>query len=165
MKKQDYEFFMRGAYSIEGRSLMESHYDADSFVEDNLSLLKINITSAILEYLVKENITSAAVSGIGATKLAELGLYNIETKEYKKTTYTGLYEVGSFIGNITQKDGEPYLHIHITIGDPEKNEVHCGHLNKAVIGATSEIFITVFDEKIGRQLDEKTGINIFEFEK
>lgn len=54
-KKQDYEFFMRGAYSIEGRSLMESHYDADSFVEDNLSLLKINITYAISEYLVKEN--------------------------------------------------------------------------------------------------------------
>lgn len=53
--KQDYEFFMRGAYSIDGRSLLESHYDADSFIEDNLSLLKINITSAILEYLVKEN--------------------------------------------------------------------------------------------------------------
>ena len=69
------------------------------------------------------------------------------------------------MGNITQKDGEPYLHMHITIGDPEKNEVHSGHLNKAVIGATSEIFVTVFDKKIGRQLDEKTGINIFEFEK
>ena len=76
-----------------------------------------------------------------------------------------LYEVGSFMGNITQKDGEPYLHMHITIGDPEKNEVHSGHLNKAVIGATSEIFVTVFDEKIGRKLDEKTGINIFDFEK
>lgn len=53
--KQDYEFFMRGVYNIDRNYLMENHYDADSFVEDNLSLLKINITSAILEYLTKEN--------------------------------------------------------------------------------------------------------------
>ena len=46
---------MRGAYSIDRRYLIENHYDADSFVEDNLSLLKINIVSAILEYLGKEN--------------------------------------------------------------------------------------------------------------
>lgn len=53
--KQDYEFFMRGVYNIDRNYLMENHYDADSFVEDNLSLLKINIASAILEYLTKEN--------------------------------------------------------------------------------------------------------------
>ena len=46
---------MRGVYIIDRRYLIENHYDADSFVEDNLSLLKINIASAILEYLVKEN--------------------------------------------------------------------------------------------------------------
>lgn len=135
----------------------------------NTIAVRIDYDEEVIEKLTelckKENIASAAVSGIGATKLAELGLYNIETKEYKVTSYTGLYEVGSFMGNITQKDGEPYLHMHITIGDTEKNEVHSGHLNKAVIGATSEIFVTVFDEKIGRKLDEKTGINIFDFEK
>ena len=135
----------------------------------NTIAVRIDYDEEVIEKLTelckKENIASAAVSGIGATKLAELGLYNIETKEYKVTSYTGLYEVGSFMGNITQKDGEPYLHMHITIGDPEKNEVHSGHLNKAVIGATSELFITIFDEKIGRKFDEKTGINIFEFEK
>lgn len=53
--KQNYEFFMRGVYSIDRDYLMKNHYDADSFVEDNLSLLKINIASAILEYLTKEN--------------------------------------------------------------------------------------------------------------
>lgn len=123
------------------------------------------VIEKLKELCEKENIVSAAVSGIGATKLAELGLYNIETKEYKVTSYTGLYEAGSFMGNITQKDGEPHIHMHITIGDPEKNEVHSGHLNKAVIGATSEIFVTIFDGKIGRKLDEETGINIFDFEK
>ncbi len=84
--------------------------------------VRIDYVEEVMEKLTelckRENITSASVSGIGATKLAELGLYNIETKEYKKTTNTGLYEVGSFIGNITQKDGETYLHIHITIGYP-----------------------------------------------
>lgn len=135
----------------------------------NTIAVRIDYDEEVMEKLTelckKENIVSAAVSGIGATKLAELGLYNMETGEYKVTSYTGLYEVGSFMGNITHKDGEPYLHMHITIGDPEKNEVHSGHLNKAVIGATSELFITIFDEKIGRKFDEKTGINIFEFEK
>ena len=58
--KQDYEFFMRGVYNIDRNYLMENHYDADSFVEDNLSLLKINIASAILEYLGKENMNFSA---------------------------------------------------------------------------------------------------------
>ena len=46
---------MRGVYNIDRNYLMENDYNADSFVEDNLSLLKINIASAILEYLGKEN--------------------------------------------------------------------------------------------------------------
>lgn len=71
----------------------------------NTIVVRIDYDEEVIEKLTelckKENITSASISGIGATKLAELGLYNMETREYKVTSYTGLYEVGSFMGNIT----------------------------------------------------------------
>ncbi|TQQ84886.1 DNA-binding protein [Peptacetobacter hominis] len=133
----------------------------------NTIALRVDYGEEILEKInevcVKENIKTAAISGIGATKETEIGLYNMETGEYKREVYTGLYEVGSLIGNITEKDSKPYIHLHIVIGDTKKDAVHCGHLNRAVVGATSEIFITVFEHTIGRKFDEQTGINIFEF--
>ena len=121
------------------------------------------ILSKITELCKKENIRLAAVSGIGATSETELGIFNIQTKEYIKKTVTGLFEISALVGNISQMNGECYLHLHITIGNVEKNETYAGHLNRAVIGATSEIVIDIIDGEIDRQKDESIGINLIKF--
>ena len=64
-------------------------------------------------------------------------------------------------GNLSRKDGEPYLHLHAAFAD-EKGAVIGGHLNEAVISATCEMFIKIFDIDIGRRISEQTGLNIFD---
>ena len=51
-------------------------------------------------------------------------------------------EITSLVGNVSQMDGEVYLHIHVNIAD-ENNNVFGGHLTSAVISATGEIIIDI----------------------
>ena len=44
----------------------------------------------------------------------------------------------------------------------EKGAVIGGHLNEAVISATCEMFIKIFDIDMGRRISEQTGLNIFD---
>ena len=68
----------------------------------------------------------------------------------------------SLIGNVSQKDGEVYLHLHASFADA-KGQVIGGHLNEAVISVTGEIWIDPADGCIGRRVDEKTGLNVWDF--
>lgn len=110
----------------------------------------------------KEKVRLGIVSGIGAASSTTLGVYNVEEKKYYQNVFNGIHEITHLSGNISEMNGETYLHLHITIAD-EKGHAYGGHLNEAVIGATSEIFIQILDGVIDRYKDEETGLNLLAF--
>lgn len=105
------------------------------------------------------SIKAATIQGIGATNNAKIGSYNTKTKQYHSTEFVGEYEITSLTGNITTMNNEPYLHLHITIGD-ENHHVFGGHLNSAVISATFEAVIDLISEPIQREFDSTIGLNV-----
>lgn len=118
---------------------------------------------AQLEKLCKaENIYFAKVSAIGAADKITVGLYNVEQKKYFKKTFIGESEITSLLGNITEKDGEPYIHLHINAADENLNAFG-GHLNECVISGTCEMFVDEISENTGRAYDSETGLNLFDF--
>ncbi len=130
-------------------------------------VVRLNKGEEILESLKKlckdENIKLGRVTGIGATNKATVGLFNVETKEYHSTELTGDMEITNISGNISQMNGEVYLHLHITVCD-EENRAFGGHLNSAVISATCEIIIDVIDGTVDRKFDEESGLNLIKFD-
>jgi len=126
----------------------------------NLYAIRIYKEEDLVEQLRKlassENIKAGAITGIGAAKLIETGIYDIKAKKYNTTIYEGMYEITNLTGNISVKDEEPYIHMHINFSDAD-NRVFGGHLLKCVIAVTSEIFVTVLDGEIKRKLDEDFG--------
>ena len=72
-------------------------------------------------------------------------------------------EITALIGTITEMNGKPYIHLHLTAAD-EKGHAFGGHLNKAVISATCEMVITLMDGQVGRKHDEEIGLNFFAFQ-
>ena len=74
-------------------------------------------------------------------------------------------EITALIGNISRQEGAdaPYLHLHITLAKAGGQAVG-GHLNRAVISATSELFVRKLPGVIGRFADPETGLNLTRFD-
>ena len=121
-----------------------------------------DIAECIYKVAESERIKSAKVSGIGATDNFTVGVFDIKKKEYEKFDFCGNHEINALTGNITEKDGKPYIHLHVT-ATGSGGKVVGGHLIKAVISLTGEIIITISGGKIKREFDETLGINRWKF--
>ena len=116
------------------------------------------INESIRKIAVEENISNAWINGIGAIDNVEVGYMDVENKKYKKRNFDEHYELLSLIGNITYRDGVPFVHTHVTFSDTEYN-VFGGHLFDAKITATGEIVLSLADSKINREYNENIGIH------
>ncbi|HBD87286.1 MAG TPA: DNA-binding protein [Clostridiales bacterium] len=122
------------------------------------------LVKSVLALAEKENIRLASVTAIGASDDVTLGIFDVKTKRYGSVRYhTADYELASVCGNLSRKDGEPYLHLHAVIGNSLRGECHGGHLNAAVISATGEIFISVAEGEAGRRFCDEVGLNLLTF--
>lgn len=114
-----------------------------------------------LETIVSEyDVRLGLVSGIGACSMAVIGNFDVSKKVYNKKDLSGSFEIISLSGNICTQDNKPYLHMHITLADENMNCIG-GHLNKAIISATAEIVVSVYNGKLDRFKDEETGLNFW----
>ena len=120
------------------------------------------ILSSIKEIALKEKIKLANVNALGATNEFEVGVYIMDEKKYHSNIFKGDYEIVSLTGSINTMNDEFYTHIHMSCGDKEGHVVG-GHLNKAIVSVTCEMFINIIDGKVDRKKEEVTGINLFEF--
>ncbi|MBN2287072.1 MAG: DNA-binding protein [Tissierellales bacterium] len=117
------------------------------------------LIACILSVAQKENITLGKISGIGAVNLVEIGLYNTYDKVYSTKEFRGDFEIISLSGNLSTKDDQAYVHLHMSIGD-NRHYTYGGHLSKAIVSSTAELFIDIIDGKINRYFDNEVGLNL-----
>lgn len=133
----------------------------------NTIIARIDKGEEILENMKaiceKEDIKLANVNALGAINDFEVGLFDVDEKKYYSQRHTGNFEIVSLTGSVTTKNRETYMHIHLSAGDKE-NKVYGGHLNRAVVSATCEMFIQVIDGRVEREFNEEIGLNLFKFE-
>lgn len=120
------------------------------------------ILEKIKEVAIKENIKLATVTALGATNEFTVGVFKTEEKKYYSNSFQGDFEIVSLTGSINTMNDEFYTHIHMSAGD-EKGNVFGGHLIKAIVSATCEMFIHVIEGKVDRELSEDIGLNLFKF--
>ncbi len=111
---------------------------------------------------LKENVKLANVNALGATNDFTVGVYKVAEKKYVSNDFKGDYEITALTGSVNTMNGEYYAHLHITCGDERSNTVG-GHLNRAIVSVTCEMFIYIIDGMVDRKLDESIGINLFAF--
>ncbi len=116
------------------------------------------LVSSLLSLIERESVLSGRVSGIGATDDVTIGVFNPKTKVYTKVRVTEDMEILSISGNLTRKNGEPYVHIHGSFASLER--VYGGHVNDCVISATAELIIDLYDVEVERFFDEESGLNL-----
>lgn len=118
-----------------------------------------DIVESVNNFAQSRCIRLAYVNGIGAADEITLGIMNVKTKKYETKTLKGKFEIVSAEGNITQKDSEPMLHMHVVVSD-EDMKCFGGHLVSARISVTFEGVIEAYEGFIERELDKSTGAYI-----
>lgn len=123
-----------------------------------------DLSEKLLEFCKEGNINTAVFNGIGAVLSAEIGFYNLETKEYGFKNIETPHEIVSLTGNVILVDGNPFLHIHCVLSNANF-ECFGGHLKTAVVGATCEIYLKKIDATIERKQNDEIGLKLLDIDK
>ncbi|MBD3425878.1 MAG: DUF296 domain-containing protein [Candidatus Omnitrophica bacterium] len=110
----------------------------------------------------KEDIRLGVFSVIGALDSVKLGYYKQNEQEYTEcASLDKKLEITSCTGNISDKDGEVFVHAHITLAD-HKGSCYGGHLMPEARIFAGEYYIKeLTGGKLSREFDQETGLSLW----
>ena len=110
---------------------------------------------------IERDIRLGRIGALGAVQKARIGFYNQENRMYQFCSLDYPLEITNLMGNISIKDGSPFVHAHITLSD-ESGKSYGGHLAPGTIVFACEFSLEVFDgPPFNRSLDEETGLPLW----
>jgi len=104
------------------------------------------LLSGLTEFAVQNHISSAHVSGIGGLLTATLGWGDPSVGAMKKIVVDRKCELVSLLGNISSRNGKPYVHLHAVVSFSD-GSTNAGHLIDAHVDPLAEIFIVTTDHE------------------
>jgi len=117
------------------------------------------IPDDILAIARTEKISTARVEAIGGVEELRLAYFNRRTKRYEEQDFKEFLEVTGILGNVTLKDGKPFLHIHGTFGRRDLSAL-AGHVMSAKVFPLLEVVITPTKNRALRRFDDELGLNV-----
>lgn len=103
------------------------------------------------------------MSAIGAFEWVELTEYNQDERRYEEPHRFERCELLAMKGNLSQRDGEPFWHLHATVSLREEGRdvTYGGHVVDGSVFAL-EFRIDCFDElELKRETDQATGLQLW----
>jgi len=121
-----------------------------------------DILAAIESFCRKQSISCGVFSMIGAVSSANIGAYDQGQQVYVTVKKDAPFEILHCGGNISTRDGEPFVHAHIVLADMDGN-VTGGHLFSDTILFAGEIDIQeLLGPPLERVHDENTGLKLWD---
>lgn len=120
----------------------------------------IDIISQITDLAREKEIKTGFFSAIGALSQAELGYYDQVSQKYGKIPISDPAELVSCSGNISLRDGQPFVHAHAVLSDRE-GRVWGGHLNSGTVFAAELYMQELLGLHLKRVPDSITGLNLW----
>ncbi len=120
-----------------------------------------DLLEAVAEEFRKRSVDKAAFSLVGAVERAVLGYYDLRHHEYRNRTFEGDYEILACIGNVSMRDGEIFVHAHITLSG-EDYGAFGGHLMPGTVIFAAELYGNpVPGDPPVREFDAATGLYLW----
>lgn len=121
-----------------------------------------DLYESLTKIVIEKDIRIGKITAIGAVTNAVLGYYNQQSLEYKNIELSGGYEILNCIGNVSVREGKPFVHAHITLGDKD-GKVFGGHLMNGTKVFACEVFIDEYTgEDLQRGKEETTDLFLWE---
>ena len=119
-----------------------------------------DLVQFLTEFAKKEKVTMAAFTAIGALKRAKLGFYEQKKHAYQEMTLNTPNEIASCVGNISVKDGNPFVHAHAVLAD-KNGDTKAGHLVTGKVFAAEVHLWELMDTVLERKFDNVTGLSLW----
>ncbi len=120
-----------------------------------------DLLTTITAICVERGIKLGRISAIGAVQKARVGYYDQKSQTYQFRDLNYPMEILNLVGNISIKDGDPFVHVHITLID-EHGEAHGGHLASGTVVFACELVIEgLSGPQFVRSLDGETGLPLW----
>ena len=120
-----------------------------------------DLVEEIERYCAEHGVLAAQVTAIGAVRRARYAYYRQEAKEYLELASDTHHELVGFVGNVSERDGAPFLHAHATFAD-ERGETVGGHLLRGCEVFAAEVMIRELgDVALVRTHDEESGLALW----
>jgi predicted DNA-binding protein with PD1-like motif len=98
------------------------------------------LVSGLTEFAEGNHVTSAHITGIGGLITATLGWGDPAVRAMKKIDVDKKCELVSLIGNISSRNGHPYVHLHGVVAFSD-GSTKGGHVIEAHVDPIAEIYI------------------------
>lgn len=119
-----------------------------------------DLLEAITREFRERLIRKGAFSAIGAVTRATLGYYD-ESRQYVNREFQGRYEIAACTGNVSEKDGEVFVHAHVVLSGHDYGCV-AGHLMPGTEIFAAELYGTPVPGDVPvRAFDEPTGLALW----
>ena len=102
-----------------------------------------DVRGGLADFAVKNHLTNAHFTAIGALDSAVIGWSDRPKKAFKVIRLNEEMEIASLDGSITRdKDGNPVVHAHIAVALLSNGAVHAGHLLQGRVSLTLQMYLT-----------------------
>lgn len=102
-----------------------------------------DVRAGLADFAVKNHLTNAHFTAIGALDSAVIGWSDRPKKAFKVIRLNEEMEIASLEGSITRdKDGAPLVHAHIVVALLSNGAVHAGHLLQGRVSLTLQMYLT-----------------------
>lgn len=120
-----------------------------------------DLLGELIDICAKEKIRLGRVEAIGAVTRVRLGFYHQEAREYRHFAINRPLEISSLQGNISLKDGNPFVHAHV-VATGAGGRSWGGHLASGTEVFACEFLIEVFSgPEFSRGYDRDTGLGLW----
>jgi hypothetical protein len=122
-----------------------------------------DMIESVTQLAKNQAIDTGSFTAIGALKRARLGYYDQRVHEYREISIDSPHEMASCIGNVSLKNGQPFIHAHVVLADEEGN-TKGGHLLEGTVFAAEVHLRPLKGPILGREYDDVTGLSLWEAE-
>ena len=140
--------------------MMRGHFKVSDIIMGSLAKGE-DLLLSLQKICSEEHIVAGRIEVIGMVKHATLACYHQKTKKYEQVKHRKHMEIVACHGNITLKDGKPWVGLHTSLAD------HEGNMFGGILFEGTEIFMAEYTiakyegDPMERHFDEETGLDVF----
>lgn len=121
-----------------------------------------DLLNTLTQICTEKRIHVGTLTAIGAVQHAVIGFFDQKKKQYRSLTLTEPMEITALTGNISLKDGQPFIHAHIVLAGADGRCLG-GHLMAGTTVFACEFEIQACSgATLTRQRNEATGLALWD---